>query len=73
MQQAAAGGIAMHDRVREQRKPQSGIDGGRGVGRVTLPGLPAPVGEAAINPAPRAQIAAAVKEALDTAGRNNFV
>lgn len=30
--------------------------GGEGVGRVTLPGLPVPVGEAAINPAPRAQI-----------------
>ncbi len=44
------------------------IDGGRGVGRVTLPGLPAPVGEAAINPAPRAQIAAAVQEALDATG-----
>ncbi len=32
------------------------IEGGEGVGRVTLPGLPVPVGMAAINPAPRAQI-----------------
>lgn len=31
---------------------------GPGVGRVTLPGLPLPPGEPAINPAPRAQIAA---------------
>jgi len=32
------------------------LDGGRGVGRVTLPGLPVAVGEAAINPDPRKQI-----------------
>ncbi|BAH74675.1 cobalt-precorrin-5B (C(1))-methyltransferase [Solidesulfovibrio magneticus] len=38
------------------------VDGGEGVGRVTLPGLPVAVGQAAINPAPRAQIAAAVAE-----------
>ena len=29
------------------------IDGGEGVGRVTKPGLPVPIGEAAINPVPR--------------------
>ncbi|MZP28530.1 cobalamin biosynthesis protein CbiD [Heliobacterium undosum] len=40
------------------------IDGGLGVGRVTKPGLAVPVGEAAINPTPRAMITAAVKEAL---------
>lgn len=33
------------------------IEGGEGVGRVTLPGLPVPVGEVAINPVPRQQIA----------------
>lgn len=32
------------------------LRGGKGVGRVTLPGLPVAVGEAAINPVPRAQI-----------------
>ncbi|MDR2055066.1 MAG: cobalt-precorrin-5B (C(1))-methyltransferase CbiD [Desulfovibrio sp.] len=32
------------------------LEGGRGVGRVTLPGLPVPVGEAAINPVPREQM-----------------
>jgi cobalt-precorrin-5B (C1)-methyltransferase len=39
------------------------VAGGEGVGRVTLPGLPVAVGGPAINPAPRAQIAAAVAEA----------
>ncbi len=37
------------------------IDGGAGVGRFTLPGLPLPVGEAAINPAPRKQIKAGLR------------
>lgn len=32
------------------------VDGGIGVGRATLPGLPVSVGEAAINPVPRKQI-----------------
>lgn len=32
------------------------IEGGPGVGRVTLPGLPVPVGKAAINPVPQEQI-----------------
>lgn len=36
---------------------------GPGVGTVTLPGLPVPPGEPAINPAPRRQIAAALAEA----------
>lgn len=40
------------------------VDGGPGVGRVTLPGLPVAVGRAAINPAPMAQIRAAAAEAL---------
>ena len=40
------------------------ISGGQGVGRVTKPGLPVPVGEPAINPAPRRQIEAAVRDVL---------
>lgn len=47
------------------------LDGGPGVGRVTLPGLAVPVGDAAINPGPREQIESAVAEALD--GRSGAV
>ena len=41
------------------------VDGGEGVGRVTKPGLKVPVGEAAINPGPRAMIERAVQETLE--------
>ena len=37
------------------------IMGGPGVGRITLPGLPVPVGLAAINPVPRQQISLALR------------
>ena len=37
------------------------IKGGPGVGRVTLPGLPVPIGQAAINPVPRQQITFALQ------------
>lgn len=41
------------------------IDGGIGVGRVTKPGLKQPVGEAAINPVPKAMILRSAEEAAD--------
>jgi len=44
------------------------IEGGQGVGRVTLPGLPVAVGLAAINPVPLAQIEQAAREAINAAG-----
>ncbi|WP_207264976.1 cobalt-precorrin-5B (C(1))-methyltransferase CbiD [Desulfovibrio sp. Huiquan2017] len=44
------------------------LDGGKGVGRATLPGLPVAVGEAAINPEPRKQIEAAVRRAAKEFG-----
>ena len=40
--------------------------GGPGIGRVTLPGLPVPVGQPAVNPAPREQLCAAVRALLSS-------
>ncbi|WP_340026784.1 cobalt-precorrin-5B (C(1))-methyltransferase [Paenibacillus sp. FSL K6-1096] len=51
-----------------RKQPGVEIDGGRGVGRVTKPGLPMPVGEAAINPVPRQMIQQAVSEVLEEHG-----
>ncbi|MEF8823944.1 MAG: cobalt-precorrin-5B (C(1))-methyltransferase [Desulfohalobiaceae bacterium] len=47
--------------------------GGSGVGRVTQPGLPVAVGEAAINPEPRRQIREAVVEAMRETGFSSGV
>ncbi|MFC7440419.1 cobalt-precorrin-5B (C(1))-methyltransferase [Laceyella putida] len=49
------------------------IDGGVGVGRVTKPGLPVPVGEAAINPVPRRMIKETVAAVLAEHGVNRGV
>lgn len=52
--------------VKAERIPQDEIllDGGTGVGRVTKPGLSQKVGEAAINPVPKAMILREVEEAV---------
>ncbi|RRR66268.1 MAG: cobalt-precorrin-5B (C(1))-methyltransferase [Candidatus Viridilinea halotolerans] len=52
--------------VRHTQQPGIWLEGGQGVGRVTLPGLGLPVGEAAINPVPRQQIHANVLAALES-------
>ncbi|GMA48764.1 cobalt-precorrin-5B C(1)-methyltransferase [Alicyclobacillus contaminans] len=49
-------------------EPGVTIDGGIGVGRVTKPGLPIPVGMAAINPVPRQMIQSTVEEVLAAYG-----
>ena len=49
-------GILVFATVQKTDRPGIYVDGGTGVGRVTLPGLKQPVGEAAINPVPRAMI-----------------
>ncbi len=55
--------------------PGSGLrfHAGEGVGTVTLPGLPLPVGEPAINPAPRQMIAEALAEVAGRHGGDNDV
>ena len=40
------------------------IKGGKGIGTVTKPGLPVPIGKSAINPVPRKMIEDAIREAL---------
>ncbi len=51
----------IHALIKLNDKGKINIDGGSGVGRFTLPGLPLPVGYAAINPAPRKQIKAGLE------------
>ncbi|MBE6440881.1 MAG: cobalt-precorrin-5B (C(1))-methyltransferase [Desulfovibrio desulfuricans] len=48
-------------------QPAIALCGGPGVGRVTLPGLPVPVGEPAINPVPREQLRFALHAATPDA------
>lgn len=48
--------------IRSDMEDRIVIDGGTGVGRVTKPGLSQKIGEAAINPVPRAMILQAVEE-----------
>lgn len=51
--------------IRSDMEDRIVIDGGIGVGRVTKPGLSQKVGEAAINPVPRAMILQTVEEIAD--------
>ena len=60
-------GIRIFARV-EKRPFGIAIQGGEGIGRVTKPGLALPVGESAINPGPRVQIAAALRRAAADCG-----
>jgi cobalt-precorrin-5B (C1)-methyltransferase len=54
-------------RVQHAAAPGIHLEGGTGVGRVTLPGLGLDVGSAAINPVPRQQIHANVRDAVQQA------
>ena len=53
-------------------QPGIHIDGGKGVGRVTKPGLDQPVGNAAINSGPRKMISDAVLKVFDALDREDI-
>ena len=61
-------GALIFARVERTDTPGIIIDGGEGVGRVTLPGLDQPVGEAAINSTTRRMIAEQLESAAAKAG-----
>ena len=49
------------------------IKGGTGVGTITKPGLPVPIGEPAINPVPKKMIEQAVLEALEDQNKTSSI
>lgn len=61
-------GILVFATVKRAQESQVTIDGGIGVGRVTLPGLSQKVGEAAINKVPRQMILQEVMSACEDKG-----
>lgn len=62
-------GIKIYARVNLTQKPGINITGGKGIGRVTKPGLPISIGEYAINPTPRKMI---IKEMLNIVDNSAF-
>lgn len=54
-------GLLIYAYVQKAGHGAIAVDGGKGVGRVTKPGLACAIGEAAINPVPRRMIAAEVE------------
>lgn len=64
-------GILICARVARRETPGVVIDGGEGVGRVTLPGLDQPVGAAAINSTPRSMIRSQLEQALKAHGASD--
>ena len=61
-------GMLIRADVRRSEEPGVRIDGGKGVGRVTKPGLDQPVGNAAINSGPRRMIEEAVRGVCEELG-----
>ncbi len=61
-------GIWVYSKVERTNTGGITLEGGKGVGRVTKPGLEQPVGSAAINKVPRRMILKEVEEACEEAG-----
>ena len=57
-------GLEIQARVSFRKDDRINISGGKGVGKVTKPGLPVEIGKAAINPVPMEMIRGTVKELL---------
>ena len=64
-------GTLIKAEVSWSEEPGITIDGGKGIGRVTKPGLDQPVGAAAINHVPREMITASVERILDERREKN--
>lgn len=64
----ATNGILIYATVSRNEQNDIVIDGGKGVGRVTKPGLEQPVGSAAINRVPRMMIRRGVEEICEKTG-----
>ena len=62
-------GILVYATVQKTKTPGILLDGGIGVGRVTKAGLSQKIGEAAINPVPKAMI---LREAIETAEKYDY-
>ena len=62
-------GIMVYASVQKTNDPGIVVDGGLGVGRVTKAGLSQKIGEAAINPVPKAMI---LREAAETAEKYDY-
>ena len=62
-------GILVYASVHKKKEPGIILDGGIGVGRVTKAGLSQKIGEAAINPVPKAMI---LREASETAEKYDY-
>ncbi len=63
-------GMFIRADVSRSAQPGIHIDGGKGIGRVTKPGLDQPVGNAAINSGPRRMITEAVKAVCESMGED---
>jgi cobalt-precorrin-5B (C1)-methyltransferase len=63
-------GMGLDPTIGPDRLPPIVINGGKGVGRVTKPGLAVPVGQAAINPGPQGMIRHAIRETMITSQSN---
>ena len=63
-------GLLIYAKVRLTQDHEIKITGGKGVGRVTKPGLKQRIGEPAINPVPMEMIRRAASEAMDDIGES---